>query len=89
MSINNGGEPISVPEEIYFLCMLHNIGATSPERSLTFEEIARWTMLEPSKVEQNLKTLMDGNYVAISMDSGTKKYFITVDGIRKVLSMYS
>ncbi len=89
MSIDNGGEPASVPEEIYFLCMLHNIGATSSERSLTFEEIVRWTMLEPSKVEQNLKTLMDGNYIAVSTDSGTKKYFITVDGIRKVLSMYS
>jgi DNA-binding transcriptional regulator GbsR (MarR family) len=85
----SGGEHVSVPEEIYFLCMLHNIGATSSERALTFEEIVRWTMLEPSKVEQNLKILMDGNYVAMSVDSGTKKYFITIDGIRKVLSMYS
>lgn len=87
--MDSGGESVSVPEEIYFLCMLHNIGATSPERSLTFEEIVRWTMLEPSKVEHNLKILMEGNYIAMSMDSGTKKYFITVDGIRKVLSMYS
>lgn len=88
MSVDSD-EHVSVPEEIYFLCMLHNIGATSPERSLTFKEIVCWTMLEPSKVEQNLKTLIDGNYVAISVDSGTKKYFITADGIRKVLSMYS
>lgn len=87
--MDSGGESVSVPEEICFLCMLHNIGATSPERSRTFEEIVRWTMLEPSKVEQNLKILMEGNYIAMSMDSGTKKYFITVDGIRKVLSMYS
>ncbi|MEM2342052.1 MAG: hypothetical protein QXX94_04125 [Candidatus Bathyarchaeia archaeon] len=79
----------SIPDEVYLLCILHNVGATEPERALTLEEIARWTAMNPSKAEQNLNKLIENKYVEIKENFGVKKYFITIDGIRKVLSMYS
>lgn len=79
----------SIPDEMYLLCILHNVGATSSERALTFEEIVRWTAMEPPKAEQNLNKLIEGKYVEVKENLGIKRYFITVDGIRKVLSMYS
>ena len=79
----------SIPDEIYLLCMLHNIGAINPERSLTLEEISQWTAMNPSEAERKLTNLMENKYVKIMTDSGSKKYFITIDGIRKVLSIYS
>jgi DNA-binding PadR family transcriptional regulator len=82
-----GSMPIS--DEIYFLCMLHNIGMTAPEKSLTIEEISRWTAVEPAKAEENLNRLLKAKYVDVRIVSGVKRYFITADGIRKVLSMYS
>jgi len=81
--------PGSMPDELYFLCMLHNLGATTPERSLSLEEISRWTVIEAAKAEQNLRKLIEDNYVQSNSISGIQKYFITVNGIRKVLSMYS
>ncbi|MBS7607490.1 MAG: hypothetical protein QW502_04810 [Candidatus Bathyarchaeia archaeon] len=79
----------SIPDEIYLLCILHNIGATEPDKALTLEEIVRWTAMNPSKAEQNLNKLIEDKYVEIKENFGIKKYFITVNGIRKVLSMYS
>jgi len=81
--------PGSMPDELFFLCMLHNLGATTPERSLSLEEISRWTVIEPAKAEENLRKLIEDSYVQSSSISGTQKYFITINGIRKVLSMYS
>ncbi|MEM1569884.1 MAG: hypothetical protein QXL27_02435 [Candidatus Bathyarchaeia archaeon] len=83
------GRPMPISDEVYFLCMLHNIGMTTPEKSLTIEEISRWTAVEPSKAEENLNKLLKAKYVDVRIISGIKKYFITSDGIRKVLSMYS
>ncbi|MEM1581816.1 MAG: winged helix DNA-binding protein [Candidatus Bathyarchaeia archaeon] len=79
----------SMPDDFYVLCILHNVGATEPERALTLEEIARWAAMEPSKTEENLSKLIENRYVEVKEILGTKKYFITVDGMRKVLSMYS
>jgi len=79
----------SIPDEIYFLCILHNVGATNSGRALTLEEIVRWTATDPPKAEENLAKLIENGYVGVSEVSGVKKYFITIDGIRKVLSMYS
>jgi len=78
-----------MPDEIYFLCLLHNVGATSTERSLTVEEISRWTMMEPEKVRENLEKLISNEYVSSSFSGGAEKYHVTINGIRKVLSMYS
>lgn len=79
----------SIPDEIYLLCILHNIGATEPGKALTLEEIARWTAMDPSKAEQNLNKLMENRYIEVMETMGAKRYFVSVDGIRKVLSMYS
>ncbi len=79
----------SMPDEIYFLCMLHNIGATTTDKSLTLEEILRWTTLEPEKARLNLRRLVETNYVQVNLSSGIERYNLTIDGIRKVLSMYS
>lgn len=43
------GRPMPISDEVYLLCMLHNIGMTVPEKSLTVDEISRWTAIEPSK----------------------------------------
>ncbi len=85
MSMN--GEQI--PDEIYFLCMLHNIGATMPEKSLSVDEISIWTAMDPSEVEVNLQKLVKSKYISVNTAEGTKRYYVTTDGIRKVLSMYS
>ena len=81
------GRPI--PDEFYFLCMLHNLGATSSEKSLSLEEITRWTAMEPEKVRLNIQKLIETNYLKANQIKGTERYHITVNGIRKVLSMYS
>ena len=78
-----------MPDEIRFLCLLHNVGATSSDRSLTVEEITRWTVMEPEKVQENLEKLIGGEYIHVSFAEGAKRYHVTIDGIRKVLSMYS
>lgn len=79
----------SIPDELYLLCALHNIGATSSDRSLTLEEISRWTANEPEKARENLEKLMRTNYVIVNFNEGVERFHITTDGIRKVLSMYS
>jgi len=81
------GQPL--PEELYFLCMLHNIGATSSEKSLTLEEISRRVAMEPQKVMENLGKLIKNNYVDVNCSDGVEKYHVTTRGIVKVLSMYS
>ena len=79
----------SMPDEIYFLCLLHNIGATSVDRSLTLDEIVSWTVTEHQKVRDNLEKLINTNYVQRNLRGDTERFHVTIDGIRKVLSMYS
>lgn len=79
----------SMPEEIYFLCLLHNVGAISSERSLTLDEIARWTVMEPQRVRTQLDKLVNTYYVQKTFREGSERFHVTINGIRKVLSMYS
>ena len=78
-----------IPEEIHLLCLLHNIGATDSERALTSEEITNWSALEPEKVRLNVQKLIEANYIQKVLAGETERYHVTVNGIRKVLSMYS
>jgi hypothetical protein len=78
-----------IPEEIHLLCLLHNIGATDSERALTSEEITNWSALEPEKVRLNVQKLIEANYLKKVLADETERYHVTVNGIRKVLSMYS
>lgn len=79
----------SMPDEIYFLCLLHNVGATSSDRSLTLDEISRWTVMEPQRVRENLEKLINTDYIQKTFREGSERYHVTINGIRKVLSMYS
>jgi predicted transcriptional regulator len=79
----------TMPDEIYFLCLLHNVGATTPERSLTLDEITRWTVMDPQRVRENLDKLINTDYIQKTFREGSERYHVTINGIRKVLSMYS
>ena len=84
----SSSEP-EIPEELRFLCMLHNIGATTPEKSLSLQEICDWTTMEISAVQSHLKRLMSLGHVGSINTEGVDKYHVTLNGMRKVLSTYS
>ena len=79
----------TMPEEFQLLCMLHNIGATTPEKSLPVKKISEWTKMEVSTVELQLRKLIELDFVQLVEAEGSNKYHITLNGIRKVLSTYS
>ncbi len=79
----------TLPEEFRLLCMLHNIGATASERSLTLQQILEWTMMEASALRSCLQKLIELGYVQFIKVEGVDKYHVTISGIRKVLSIYS
>ncbi len=81
--------PPQVPEEFRVLSMMHNIGAISPERSLTADELAQWTEIDVSAVRNHLQKLREDGYVEFVNVSGTEKYHVTRIGIMKVLTLYS
>lgn len=77
------------PEDVKFLALLHNIGAISPERSLSIEEIVRWAGIGHCEVREKLLKLKSKRYIDIHVSNDIEKYYLTIDGIRKVLSIYS
>jgi DNA-binding IclR family transcriptional regulator len=88
---SSGGLPghPALPEEFRLLCMLHNIGATSMERSMSIEEIVRWTELSTEMLRNHLQKLGELGYVEFVEVSGTEKYHVTPVGITKVMTLYS
>ncbi len=78
-----------LPEELRLLRMLHNVGATASERSLSIREICEWTEMESSTIQLHLQKLVEMGYVQFTTADETDKYHVTLDGMRKVLSMYS
>ena len=78
-----------VPEEFKVLSMMHNIGAITPDRSLTPEELAMWTGIEIGMVKDCLQRLRELGYVEHAETSGIPKYHVTKVGIMKVLTLYS
>ena len=81
--------PFERSEEFRLLRMLHNIGATKPEKSLSIEEISEWTEIGTSKIETELQKLAEQGFVQLMEAGGINKYHVTLSGMRKVLSMYS
>lgn len=79
----------TMPEEFRLLCMLHNIGATTSEKSLPIKKISEWTRMEISAVQLQLQKLVELDFVQRIEVEGVNKYHITLNGIRKVLSTYS
>jgi len=78
-----------VTEEFRLLCMLHNIGATKLEKSLSIQQICEWTAMETSSVQFHIQKLVELGYVQPTEAEGTGKYHLTPNGIRKVLTLYS
>jgi transcription initiation factor IIE alpha subunit len=78
-----------VPEEYRVLSMMHNIGAITPERSLTSDELATWTGIEVGTVKDCLQRLSELGYVEHLTVNGVEKYHVTKVGIMKVLTLYS
>lgn len=76
-------------EELRLLRMLHNVGATASEKSLSLQQICEWTEMESSAVSLHLEKLVAMGYVQFMKADDTDKYHVTLDGMRKVLSMYS
>jgi DNA-binding IclR family transcriptional regulator len=60
-----------------------------PERSLTIKEISEWTTVEVSTVQSYLQKFVEQGYVNHIRIGEIDKYHLTLDGIRKVLSIYS
>ncbi len=92
MSANSPDEtpvPFEKREEFRLLRMLHNIGATKPEKSLSIQEISEWTGTETSSIEPELQKLAEQGFVELVGVEGINKYHVTLSGMRKVLSMYS
>jgi transcription initiation factor IIE alpha subunit len=81
--------PPEVPEEFRVLSMMHNIGAITPERSLTADELSLWTGVDAATVKTHLQKLREGGYVEFVQISGLEKYHVTRNGIMKVLTLYS
>ena len=88
---SNRGIPsrFPLPEEFRLLCMLSNIGITTPNKSLTTEEISERISMELSLLEKLLPKLAQDGYVKVSKMDLNEKYHVTINGIRKVLSTYS
>lgn len=81
--------PPPVPEEYKVLSMMHNIGAITPDRSLTPDELAMWTGIEVAAVKDCLQRLRELGYVEHVEVSGMDRYHVTKVGIMKVLTLYS
>jgi len=79
----------SVPEEFRILSMMHNIGAVTPERSLTVDELVQWTDVDASTVRAHLQKLRELGYVQYIETGGVERYHVTQVGILKVLTLYS
>ena len=79
----------ALPDDFHLVCMLSNIGVTTPNRSLTFEEISERTRMEVALIEKLVPKLIRDGYVAVTKTDLKEKYYLTLNGIRKVLSTYS
>jgi hypothetical protein len=69
--------------------MLHNIGATEESKALTIEQIADWTRMEKPELFSHLHKLIELGYAKHFQSEKTDMYYLTIDGMRKVLSLYS
>ena len=82
-------QPDEQPNQLRLLIMLHNIGATESSKSLTIKQISEWTRMDAPELQVHLQKLIELGYVQSFRSDETDKYYLTVDGIRKVLSLYS
>ena len=81
--------PDEQPNQLRLLVMLHNIGATEASKALTIQQISEWTRMEAPELRSHLQKLIELGYTQSFHSEDTEKFHLTVDGIRKVLSLYS
>ena len=77
------------PNRLRLLIMLHNIGATEVSKALTINQISDWTRMKEVELQGHLKNLIELGYAKYFHSEDKEKYHLTIDGIRKVLSLYS
>ena len=82
-------QPDEQPNQLRLLIMLHNIGATESSKALTIQQISEWTRMEAPELEVHLTKLIELGYAQHFRSEEIDKYHLTIDGIRKVLSLYS
>jgi len=82
-------QPDEQPNQLRLLIMLHNIGATESSKALTIKQISEWTRMESPELEVHLTRLIELGYAQHFRSEEIDKYHLTIDGIRKVLSIYS
>jgi DNA-binding IclR family transcriptional regulator len=82
-------QPDEQPNQLRLLIMLHNIGATESSKSMTIQQISEWTRMETQELETHLQKLIELGYAQSFHQDDNEKFHLTVDGIRKVLSLYS
>jgi DNA-binding IclR family transcriptional regulator len=82
-------QPDEQPNQLRLLIMLHNIGATESSKSLTIQQISEWTRMDTPELQTHLQKLIELGYAQSFRSNETDKYHLTVNGIRKVLSLYS
>jgi DNA-binding MarR family transcriptional regulator len=77
------------PNQLRLLIMLHNIGATEEKKALDVNQIAEWTRMDISELQGHIQKLIELGYALCFRAEDTDKYYLTTNGIRKVLSLYS
>jgi DNA-binding IclR family transcriptional regulator len=82
-------QPDEQPNQLRLLVMLHNIGATESSKALTIQQISEWTRMKAPELEEHLQKLIELGYAQSFRSEETEKYHLTINGIRKVLSLYS
>lgn len=82
-------QPDEQPNQLRLLIMLHNIGATESSKALAIRQISEWTRMEAPELQTHLEKLIELGYVRSFRSEEKDKYYLSVDGIRKVLSLYS
>jgi len=77
------------PNQLRLLIMLNNVGATESSKALTIKQISEWTRMEAPELEVHITKLIELGYAQHFRSEEIDKYHLTIDGIRKVLSIYS
>lgn len=81
--------PDEQPNQLRLLIMLHNIGATEASKALTIDQVVEWTRMKAQELQGHLNKLIELGYAQHLRSEEKDKYHLTIDGIRKVLSLYS
>lgn len=81
--------PDEQPNQLRLLIMLHNIGATESSKALTIQQISEWTRMDISELQEHLQELIRLGYAHSFRSGDVDRFHLSIDGIRKVLSLYS